>query len=239
MKKLTISNIDENTVVLSQEAAVQLLKDVGMYEFLKVYDVDEKFILKNIHLVDQKDLNMLVSSGINISQQVIEVFIETNKLELKDIHELSMKVYSNLDSDFIDKYNKYINWEKMIVYLSSSDKLDIEKYIDIIEEKDMWNIISTTELPIEFIREYKDKLKWNVVSLINDFTDEEKIEFDDYLLKEGSIDIVDNTVNLDTKDIVETFKASGVYEKRETIKNTEQLSPDEIKKLKELLKIIK
>jgi len=231
----------DEELAITEEQAVDLLKSHGLYDFLRYFVTEDEFIMRCQDVLTETQVFTAISSGIKISQNLIEWFIKEEFMSLEDISNLSMTIYSSLDKSFVNSYNDYINWEKMIVYLTSTDQLDLSKYIDIIESKDLWNVISTTPLPIEFIRKNKDKLKWNVVSILNDFTEEEVEEFEEYLLKANSIEIVDNTVNLNTQEIYETFNKNGLYNSKETIDEIDDpvnLSPEEMHKLKALLNII-
>ncbi len=239
MKKLTITKSTPDELIIDEDRAIDMLKTHGLLTFLKNFKVDDEFIMACEDILDETEIITVLASGIKISQNLVEFFIERELIKPEHIRNISMSIYSTLDKSFIEKYDEHINWEKMIVYLTSTDQLDLTKYLDIIESKDLWNIVSTTPLPIEFIREHKDKLKWNVVSILNDFTGEEVEEFEEYLLKANSIEIVDNTVHLDTKEIFETFKKNGLYNKKDSIDKPEDLTTEEIQKLKALLKIIK
>ena len=71
----------------------------------------------------------------------------------------------------------------MILYLSSSDKIEnIEKFESIIEKHNLWNLISANPLPIDFIRKNKEKIDWKIASIVNKFTESERIEFNDLII---------------------------------------------------------
>jgi hypothetical protein len=118
-----------------------------------------------------------------------------------------MRTYSNLDSDFVDKFSEFINWERMILYLSSSEKIDnIQDLKWVIEKFNLWKLISANELPIEFIRENKDKFDWRILPIVNCFTDNEIKEFGDYIPKIENIELSEiKTPNL--KEIRQIIKA--------------------------------
>ena len=44
------------------------------------------------------------------------------------------------------------------------------------------SLISANDLPIDFIRDYKDKLDWNFLSIVKYFSDDEMLEFSDYII---------------------------------------------------------
>jgi hypothetical protein len=93
----------------------------------------------------------------------------------------------------------------MILYICTQD-VNFDKWINIIEEKNLWNLISANNLPIEFIRQWKDKLDWSILSLVKEFSDVEKNEFGSYIqivekeqskdeMREFSIDDIANLMD--------------------------------------------
>jgi hypothetical protein len=240
MRKLIIDDTNNDVIVLTKEQATDELKYMGLMGFLDKYQVEYNFLIENRQHYTMHEFKILLQSGKEVDQKLIEYYVEDGSLDCEFIGELSMKIYSNLNNDFIQKYHDYIDWGKMLIYLTATDQLDPNKYMDIIEDKNLWNIVSSTPLSIEFIREHKDKLKWNMVSFINDFSDDEREEFDGYIVQESKIKFSTDVVKqIGSKDLIEIFKKNGVYETRDVISDTEELTTEEISKLKELLKIIK
>ena len=120
--------------------------------------------------------------GLNFSEEFVTKALELEYLDIEDISELSMTTYSNLSEEFINKYRENINWDRMIIYLSTqSDSFD--SHTKVISDKNLWSVISANDLEIDFIRTWKDKLDWSYLSLVKSFTDDEKIEFSNYIVK--------------------------------------------------------
>ena len=104
-----------------------------------------------------------------------------------------MQTYSNLSEKFIFKYKDFINWNRMILYISTqSDTFD--DYIKIIENNNLWSLISANDLPIDFIRDYKDKLDWKLLSIVKNFSDGEKLEFTDYIINFESVENTEDSI---------------------------------------------
>jgi hypothetical protein len=93
----------------------------------------------------------------------------------------------------------------MILYISTqSDSFD--KHTKVIEDKDLWSIISANDLSIDFIRQWKDKLDWSYLSMVKSFTDEEKLEFDNYIMTPVQQELPGDLINTD--DLKVTDKMS-------------------------------
>ena len=110
----------------------------------------------------------------------------------------------------------------MIMYLSTqSDNFD--DYVKIIEDRGLWNLISANDLPIEFIRKWKDKLDWRYLTMVKYFTDDQKIEFADYLVTPEQVEIgggflfnlstdeIDDILNLNICDDPEVVTSGNVF----------------------------
>jgi hypothetical protein len=171
-------------------------------EVLTNYEVPEDFILKwgpgdsEFNGIDKS----LVISIMNLSEDFIKAALISEYFNLDDIYELNMITYSGLSEEFINEYENYINWSRMILYLSSSDKIEnIEKFESIIEKHNLWNLISANPLPIDFIRKNKEKIDWKIASIVNKFTEDERVEFNDLI-----IIYTDVVPNLDEIDEVYT-----------------------------------
>ena len=211
MKKVKIVNEtpEENVVQLTELDLLFLLQEHGTEHVLSNYELPEDFILKwgngdnEFNGIDKK----VVMSMLSLSQEFIYAALTNEYLQIEDIRELNMRTYSNLDSDFVDKFSEFINWERMILYLSSSEKIDnIQDLKWVIEKFNLWKLISANELPIEFIRENKDKFDWRILSIVNCFTDNEIKEFGDFIPKIQNLELSEiKTPNL--KEIRQIIKA--------------------------------
>ena len=190
MKKIEIiQNVEEikdiELVKLTEYQLLDLINKDGLIEVLTNYEVPEDFILKwgpgdsEFNGIDKS----LVISIMNLSEDFIKAALISEYFNLDDISELNMITYSGLSEEFINEYESYINWSRMILYLSSSDKIEnIEKFESIIEKNNLWNLISANPLPIDFIRKNKEKIDWKIASIVNKFTEDERIEFNDLII---------------------------------------------------------
>lgn len=178
------------------------------YDIASSYELSEDTILECTDLLDKE----VLVQGLNFSEDFITKAIEIEYLDIEDIHELSMTTYSNLSDDFITKYKDNINWDRMILYISTqSDSFD--KHTKVIEDKNLWSIISANDLSIDFIRQWKDKLDWSYLSMVKHFTDEEKLEFADYILTPVQKEMPGDLINTDD------------------LKFTDKMSEDELEEL--------
>jgi hypothetical protein len=162
------------------------------YDIAMNYELTEDTILECTDLLDKEAL----IPGLNFSENFVSKAIEIEYLTIEDIYELSMTTYSNLSDEFITKYKENINWNRMILYISTqSDSFD--KHTKVIEDKDLWSIISANDLSTDFIRQWKDKLDWSYLSMVKCFTDEEKKEFSDYIMTPVQKEISEEFINTD------------------------------------------
>jgi hypothetical protein len=178
MKELEIVEKHADKIQLTLEEIFSILNEVdGTYKLLSNYKVSEDFIFENKERFNKE----VVVISTNLSENFIKKSLESKWFEDSDIKELNMQTYSNLSEKFIFKYKDFINWNRMILYISTqSDTFD--DYIKIIEDNDLWGLISANDLPIDFIRDYKEKLDWNFISIVKNFSDDEKLEFADYII---------------------------------------------------------
>jgi hypothetical protein len=170
------------------------------YDIVKNYNIPENVILENSDLLE-KD----VIRGLDISENFIEEAIKIEFFEPEDISHLTMVTYSRLSEGFLKRWEEVINWNKMIIYISTQED-NFEKWIEIIDTKNLWKSISANDLPLDFIRQWKDKLDWTLLSLVKEFTTEEMEEFKSYIqtiekntgsgeYKEFSIDDIANLMD--------------------------------------------
>jgi hypothetical protein len=143
----------------------------------------------------------------------------------------------------------------MILYLSSSEKIEhVSKYEWIIEKYNLWKLISANNLPTDFIRKNKDKLDWRIVSIINDFSDEEKEEFveeipnykeewDKFEKESENFTVMPEFIkstNLSVKDIRKMInnvkEKESVHEKRFEVNHTmDELTNDDLLQIKNMI----
>lgn len=244
MKQIEIvSNpIEEGTVQLTESQILDLIIKDGLISVLQSYELPEDFILKWGPGNSEFDglPKGIVISMLNLSEDFIKKALEIMYLSVEDIFDLNMRTYSNLSAEFIDLYDEFINWERMILYLSSSDKIEnIENYEWIIDKFNLWKLISASNLPIEFIRKHKDKLDWRIVSIISEFTDDQKEEF---------VEVIPNYENewnemRDQKDDMKEMSFSDIRKMIKSVNNDldrdveikhkiEKVTQDDIEKIK-------
>jgi len=246
MKKIEIiQNVEESKdielVKLTEYQLLDLINKDGLMEVLTNYEVPEDFILKwgtgdsEFNGIDKS----LVISIMNLSEDFIKAALISEYFNLDDISELNMITYSGLTEEFINEYESYINWSRMILYLSSSDKIEnIEKFESIIEKNNLWNLISANPLPIDFIRKNKGKIDWKIASIVNKFTEDERTEFNDLIIKYTDVvplnDLTEEVYTV--SDIRKLIKLSNLNQDRDiTVSSTEDLKSklDRVNKVEE------
>ncbi len=163
---------------ITKEWIVSLMADGWTtYDIVCNYKLEEDVILESLGFLDKE----VIIEGVNLSEDFLTRAISSDSFTKDDVKKLTMSTYSILSSDFISEYSDYINWSRMILYISTqSDSFD--NYITIIEENNLWDSISANDLPVDFIRQWKEKLNWTYLSMVKEFTDEEKLEFQDFIL---------------------------------------------------------
>lgn len=178
---------------LDRSWVVELMANgYNTYDIATKYELTEDTILECRDLLDK---NILIQ-GLNFSEEFVTKAIEIEYLDINDIYELGMTTYSNLSDDFITKYKENINWDRMILYISTqSDSFD--NHTRVIEDKNLWSVISANDLSIDFIRQWKDKLDWSYLSMVKNFTDDEKEEFSDYVITPVQKELPEDLVNFD------------------------------------------
>jgi len=247
MKKVQIVNEtpQDNTIQLTEKDLLFLINEHGLEHVLTNYELPEEFILKwgngdsEFSGIDKR----LVMSILSLSQEFIYAALTNEYFIIEDIRDLNMRTYSNLDEDFIDEFSEYINWERMILYLSSSEKIDnIEDLTWVIDKFNLWHLISANELSIDFIRKNKEKFDWRILSIVNCFTEEQLEEFSEFIPKIQNLELSEiKTPNL--KEIRQMIKAqvksltSNNQEKsRFDIKHTsERLTRDDLLRIKQTI----
>jgi len=177
------------------------------YDIVRNYELPEDTILECTDLLDKE----VLIQGLNFSEEFVTKAIEMKYLNIEDITELSMTTYSNLSDDFITEYKDNINWDRMILYISTqSDSFD--NHTKVIEDKNLWSVISANDLSIDFIRQWKDKLDWSYLSMVKCFTDEEKEEFSDYIITPVQQEMPGDLVNTDDLKVTDKMSEEELEE---------------------------
>lgn len=240
--KIEIVESDENTLKMSKKMLVEHLQQYGILQLVTDFDVDESLLYSLKDNYTKKEFTQLLKSGKYIvSESMIEQMIQDEFLEEEDINEMSMNIYQNFTKDFIEKYKENINWQRLMVFLSCSEDIDYEKFIDIIKEKDLWNTISCNQLDKDFIRKYKDELNWNLVSIVNHFSEDELEEFKDHIVERKYVDQDGNQISLSEieniiKNMTTDKEKQNIIEKMS--EKMKHLSSDEIKKVEQIIDVL-
>lgn len=177
------------------------------YDIATNYELTEDTILECTDLLDK---NILLQ-GLNFSEEFIIKAINIEYLDIEDITELSMTTYSNLSDEFITKYKENINWDRMILYISTQSN-SFDNHTKVIEDKNLWSVISANDLSIDFIRQWKDKLDWSYLSMVKCFTDEEKEEFVDYILTPVQKEMPEDLINTDDLKVTDKMSEEELEE---------------------------
>lgn len=177
------------------------------YDIATNYELTEDTILECTDLLDK---NILLQ-GLNFSEEFIIKAINIEYLDIEDINELSMTTYSNLSDEFINKYKENINWDRMILYISTQSN-SFDNHTKVIEDKNLWSVISANDLSIDFIRQWKDKLDWSYLSMVKCFTDEEKEEFVDYILTPVQKEMPGDLINTDDLKVTDKMSEEELEE---------------------------
>lgn len=193
MKELEIveESVLSGPTKLTRGEAIAILVEKGTLNFIKSYKVSEDFILDNFSLFDRK----IIIEGLNFTENFVNKALSKKYFVNSDIFDLSMTTYSTLSSVFLINNKENINWSRMITYLSTVSD-DFSNYFNIIDENNLWGFISSNDLPIDFIRSYKDKLDWHKLSMVKHFTDDESLEFKEYIKYKSEDIIEDDKVNI-------------------------------------------
>jgi hypothetical protein len=184
---------------LDRSWVIELLSNgYETYDIVRNYELSEDTILECVDLLDKE----VLIQGLNFSEEFVTKAIEIEYLNIEDITELSMTTYSNLSDEFITKYKENINWDRMILYISTqSDSFD--NHTKVIEDKNLWSVISANDLSIDFIRQWKDKLDWSYLSMVKCLTDDEKEEFSDYIITPVQQEMPEDLINTDSLKVTD------------------------------------
>ena len=148
------------------------------YQILKNYELSEELILQCVDLLDKE----VLVQGFIFSENFIRTCLENEFIVSSDIEKMNMGTYARLSTDFVEEYSHILNWNRILVYLSTQTN-SFTNYVSIIDEKNLWSLISANDLPIDFIREYREKLDWNLLYMTKCFNEDELEEFQHYIVE--------------------------------------------------------
>ena len=127
MKIIEIVEEKSEEVKLTKDEIFKIISQFGAYYFIKTYKVPEYFILEYNEYFD-KDI---IIECCTLSEDFIEKSIDIGYLTLDDVKDLNLSTCANFSDKFIFRYKEHINWDRMILYLSTqSDSFD--DYIKIV-----------------------------------------------------------------------------------------------------------
>ena len=214
---ITTTTETDNVIYINDEGIKEIIELTGILNFVSTHILPEDWLLENISKYDVP-LDIIFDSQ-PLSENFIKAALLNGLMVESNISDLSILTYSNLSNQFIDKYSEYIDWKKLILYLSSTDNIDFDKYLSVIEKCNLWYIISANQLPIDFIRAHKDKLSWDIVSITNFFTEEELEEFKSYIPENKQVNF-SIPVDISLKEISKIINLTSVLDS-ESSKNQE------------------
>jgi len=177
MKKgITIVDQQNDNIRLTKDEVIDMIESDEI-SFLSKYEIGNDFIFENRNLFTKE----VILAFAVLNEEYIKKFLDVEYFDINDLNDLNLATYSNLSEEFLNKNTDYINWAKVLT-LKSTETNDFNKWIGIIDRKNLWGYISANDLPIDFIRNWKHKLDWKFLSLVKEFTDDEKMEFSNYMV---------------------------------------------------------
>lgn len=154
-----------------------LAEGLNTYQILINYDVTEQTISESSDLLNKE----VLLQGFDFTETFIRESLLNSYFSSEDLLNLTMTTYSNLSDSFIEDFKESLNWQKILIYLSTQTN-NFTSYLEIIDRNNLWSLISANDLPTDFVRQYKDKLDWTLLSMTKFFTEDEKMEFSDFIV---------------------------------------------------------
>lgn len=161
----------------------ELIKNVvGNPKFFEQNNVSNEFLLEiidDILVLDQNYLLHSITPVYTFELDTVKALIAKGHLELEELRYLTLNTYFNFDKDFITEYQDHLNWNKIILRkanvngLVSFNKLERQK----IEELNLWDLASSFQLEKKFIKRNRQFLNWEIISITNDFKQEELSDY--------------------------------------------------------------
>ncbi len=183
-KKINKMEIRETT---EHGRIIRDIEDFGIIEYLEenTLPVDFPFDELRTHTSTPSDIEWALSSGdVHIPPTYISKAIEDGHIGPECLMNMNLKHIVLNGREFVEIYKEHLDQKKLFLYQIASDNTDNTQLVHTVEyldENNLWELLSTTALPVEFIREHQDKLYWEHVSIVNHFTEEEVEEFRDRL----------------------------------------------------------
>ena len=183
MKKITLNNekyyLEDNTKSQEELTLKELIKKINSSpKFFEEYEISEEIITS---LVEDRSFvgKEYLIPVFTCSQNLVKILLEKEFLKTNDLQYLTLNTYFNFDKDFITEYQDHLNWNKIILRkanvtgLVSFNKLERQK----IEELNLWDLASSFQLEKKFIKRNRQFLNWEIISITNDFKQEELSDY--------------------------------------------------------------
>lgn len=161
----------------------ELIKNiVGNPKFFEQNNVTNEFLLEiidDILVLDQYYLLHSITPVYTFELDTVKALIAKGHLELEELQYLTLNTYFNFDKDFITEYQDHLNWNKIILRkanvtgLVSFNVLEKKK----INELNLWDLASSFQLEKKFIKRNRELLNWEIISITNDFKEEELSDY--------------------------------------------------------------
>ncbi len=173
----------ENILKITEKDIINLLMEdarsiLCKYDFSDEYKFEYRnYIHKNIML--ETDL------GEDLFNKLMDFGYLTNE----DVKSLTTKTYSNISKERLETLYEFIDWNKYILILVNDIDINVDKLFEVsknINHKTFWNILSTISLPIDFLKEYKDRINWGIFFTTNTITNDIMLEFSDIFAENES-----------------------------------------------------
>lgn len=167
-----------------EEKIIQLTEN----DFLEKLQKDKQSTLQNFIIEDELLFKYREIIGINdmlelnISSELFHDLILVEFLIPEHITDMNTTSYMNFTDDQIKEYSDYLNWNKYILVLINKQDFDSNILYDVsknITDDRYWEILSTISLPISFLKEYKNMIKWDIFLATNVINDNIIKEFGD------------------------------------------------------------
>jgi len=183
MKKITLNNekyyLEDNTKSQEELTLKELIKKINSSpKFFEEYEISEEIIISLVEDPSFVGKEYLIPV-FTCSQNLVKILLEKEFLKTHDLQYLTLNTYFNFDKDFITEYQDHLNWNKIILRkanvtgLVSFNVLEKKK----INELNLWDLASSFQLEKKFIKRNRQLLNWEIISITNDFKEEELSDY--------------------------------------------------------------
>ena len=214
------SNLDE-----------EIIKNiVSNPKFFEQHEVTNEFlmgIIDDILVLDQYYLLHKIVPIYTFTQNSVRTLISKGHLELEELKYLTLNTYFNFDKDFINEFQDYLNWNKIILRKANVTGLVSFNVLEKIKinELNLWDLVSSFQLEKKFIRKNREKLNWNIISITNEFSHDEILAYPELI--NYKIGVEDNI-----KEIKPTTLNEDGFLAFDNVKSMDNDSTEELHKLR-------